>query len=82
MEIEHIIISIPGDPSVGIFEQSIIVKDGSNNPSWIYDLSIFVDNDREDEINRIRALMEEAFGEMFGEKVVVNIKLKEAPDEK
>ena len=63
--IRKIYIDVPGDPSVGIFSQTLIIQQDGAPDGWVFDLGGVADEDQAEERTYIRDEIRKLFAQLM-----------------
>jgi hypothetical protein len=69
--IHKIYVQAPGDPSVGIFSQTLVIQQDGAPDGFVFDLGVLSEEDRRQERSFIRDTLRQAFGMLLEDDVRV-----------
>lgn len=73
--IRKVFITAPGDPSVGIQSTTLVITDAAEG-GWIFDLNVFAPEDRQPFLEDVRQQLQECFGQVLDDRVIVEFDLE------
>jgi hypothetical protein len=63
--ISKIYIHSPGDPSVGIFPQTLVIQQDGAPDGWVFDIGGIADEDQAQEREHVRAQLKKVFADLM-----------------